>query len=154
MPVARAVPAPGSPARKAPARPPERPLPARTLGVSRSGHAGSPRELPAPCQGALLELEVHPRRYTNLVTAAPGGRARAAVVDELRVRGIVAVRLDAVTAGADVVVRVAVVRRVGRLQIPAQLPVQLVPPADGVHVGLVVADAVRVEVVLSTRVAD
>src|SRR5579872_676522 len=87
------------------------------------------------------------------MAAAPGGRARAAVVDEGEMRGIVAVGLDAVAARADIEVRVAVVRRVGHVEVPGQLLVELVPPLHGVHVGLVIAYAAGVEVVLSARIA-
>src|SRR6516225_4590852 len=100
------------------------------------------------------ELEVEPRREALRTAAAPGRGTRAAVVNERRVRGIVAVGLDSVAAGADVVVRVDVIDRHGVIEVPRQLLIELVPEGGRVHVRRVVADTVRVEVVLTTRVAD
>src|SRR6202008_1752147 len=80
------------------------------------------------------ELEVQPRRKTNLMAAAPGRGAGAAVVDERRVRGVMAVGLDAMAAGADIVVRIAVVRRISHVKVPGQLLVELVPVSKRVHV--------------------
>src|SRR4029077_4235900 len=86
------------------------------------------------------------------MAAAPGRRSGAAVVDERRMRGVVAVGLDAMAAGADVEVCVAVVHRLGSIEVPGQLLVELVPVGNRVHVRLVVA-VVRVVVVLAARVA-
>src|SRR5260370_33471805 len=75
-----------------------------------------------------------------------------AVVDEHRVRGVVAVRLDAMGARADVVVRVAIVGGIDHVEVVGELLVELVPPGERVHVRLVPAEKVRVEVVLSSRI--
>src|SRR4029077_6824139 len=99
------------------------------------------------------ELEVQPRREALRMAAAPGGGTGAAVIGEYRMRGIVAVRLDAMTAGADVVMCVGAVERLGPIKVPRQLLVELVPVRHRVHVRLILADEVGVVVVLSTRVA-
>src|SRR5215469_6485167 len=135
-------------------RPPGRPLPVLSPGEGRSGSAGSwccrPRHRnPEP----PLELVVQARREAERVTAAPGRRSSAAVVDERGMRRIVAVGLDAVAAGADVVVRIDVVDRLGGVDVEGQLLVELVPVRYRVHVRRVVAFPVRVEVVLAARVA-
>src|SRR5579871_6742612 len=87
------------------------------------------------------------------MTAAPGGRASAAVVDKQRMGCIVTVRLDPVPTCADVVVRVAVIGGIGNICIPAELLIKLVPEGDRSHVRLV-AVVVRVVIVLSARIAD
>src|SRR5689334_25408959 len=87
------------------------------------------------------------------MTAAPGRRTRAAVVDERKVSRVMTVCLDAMTARADVEVCIAVVHGLCHVEVPGQLLVELVPVLRGVHVGLVVAKLERVEVVLSTRIA-
>src|SRR5579871_2188900 len=88
-----------------------------------------------------------PGRDPHRVAAAPGGRTRAAVVDERSVRGIVTVGLDAVTAGADVVVSIAAVDGLRPIEVPRHLLVELMPVLSGVHVGVVVG-GLRIVVVL------
>src|SRR5579863_2267565 len=55
------------------------------------------------------EFIADPGRHADLVAPAPGGRTRAAVVDERKVGGIVTIGLETVATGADIVVRIAVV---------------------------------------------
>ena len=86
------------------------------------------------------------------MAAAPGRGTGAAVVDEQCVSSIVAVGLYSMAAGADVVMRVAVVCSVGNIKVPGELLVELVPPCDRGHVPLVVADPIRVVVVLPARI--
>src|SRR5579863_4299719 len=105
-----------------------------------------------PAHTSSSELVIDTRRDTQRMAAAPGRRTRTAVVGELVVRRIVAISLNAMPAGADIVVRVTVVGGVGNAQIRRQLLIKLVPPAEGVHVRLVLPDPVRVVVVLPTRI--
>src|SRR6516165_664419 len=123
----------------------------RAATAARPGHPLTPTGDRAL---TLLELEVQARRDALRTAATPRRGTGAAVVDERRMRGIVAVGLDPVAAGADVVVRVDVIDRQGVVNVPGQLLVELVPVGGRVHVRRVLADSVRVEVVLATRVAN
>src|SRR5215813_13911109 len=129
--------------------------PLYTTPASQGGRPGPPRHTrPRGIGRSRSELEVQARREALRTAAAPGRGTRAAVVDERRMRSIVAVGLDPVAAGADVEVRIDVIDRHGVIEVPRQLLIELVPVGGRVHVRRVMADSVRVEVVLTTRVAS
>src|SRR5579872_4323874 len=64
---------------------------------------------PVSASAVRLELVVHTQRYRLGSAAAPSRIARAGVVDDRRGGAIVAVGLDAMAAGAQIVVRIAAV---------------------------------------------
>src|SRR5882757_4820505 len=99
-----------------------------------------------------LELVVHARRKTHLAAAPPGGVAGTAVVDDRGVRGIVTVRRQPAAAGSDIIVGVAMVDGVGRIDVPIEVLVEVVLPRGREHIRVVVA-AQRIVVVLPARVA-
>src|ERR1700692_4030445 len=93
-----------------------------------------------------LELVVHTHRHPDQMTAAPGRGSRTAVIVEYGAGPVVAVGRDASAAGAHVVMGVAVVDGVGRVEIPIQVLVEVMLPGNGVHVRLVLR-IVRVVIV-------
>src|ERR1700716_1695954 len=105
----------------------------------------------APTRSAVLKLVIQPRRESLDAAAAPCRGTRAAVVNEHRVGPVVAVRREPPAAGAQIVVRIAVIDGQGRVEIPGQLLVELVPPGNRVHIGRI-ARSKRVEVMFSARV--
>src|SRR5579883_916922 len=140
------------PAQPPPPRPRSRLPPAPPPGAAPSTDlAASLRPIPRRTY-VISEPVAHPGRDAHRVTATPRGRARAAIVDERVVRGIVAVGLDAVAARTDVVVRVADVDGLGPVDVPAQLLVELVPVLRRVHVGVIIG-RVWIVVVLTARIA-
>src|SRR5215472_16155160 len=102
-----------------------------TTSLAPQDRQAGPPERPGPAIHSLTparvitrrrsELEVQPRREALRTAAAPGRGTGAAVVVEHRVRGIVAVGLDSVAAGADVVMRIDVIDRHGVIEVPGQL---------------------------------
>src|SRR3984885_9678208 len=77
-----------------------------------------------------LELVVQARGDADLMASAPGRRSGAAVVGEHGVRAVVAIRGHAAAAGAEVVVSIAVIDGVRRIQIPVQALVEAVLPGN------------------------
>src|SRR5712664_701949 len=120
------------------------------------GCKGTPGLTLTPCSASTelprLELVVHTRGKTHLAAAAPGRVAGAAVVDDRGVRGVVTIRREPAAAGADIVVGVALVDRVRRIEIPIEVLVEVVLPRDRVHVRPVIAIQ-RIVVVLPARIA-
>src|ERR1700731_4485379 len=135
------------------------------LTLSRRKRPGVPaplvaprRNLPNHCGPCFLyaspglELIVHTNRHPDFMTAAPGRRSRTAVIVEYGVGPVVAVGRDTSAAGADVVMGVAVVDGVGRVEIPVQVLVEVMLPGNGIHIRLVLR-IVRVVIVLPARIA-
>src|ERR1700734_4385139 len=121
----------------------------------RPGTRTRPWPNPKPLAGfkyQTLELVVQARGDADLMASAPRRRSGAAVIGEHGVRAVVAIRGHAASAGADVVVSIAVIDGVRRIQIPVQALVEAVLPRDRVHIRMVVG-GVRVVVVLPARVA-
>src|SRR5450755_1567816 len=97
----------------------------------RSGDvAASPAFLAAGCRNnamlGRLELVVDTRRDAHFLATAPGRISGTGVVDHRGVRGVVAVRREAAATCADVEVRIALVDRFGRIQIPVHVLVEAV----------------------------
>src|SRR5258708_36547732 len=99
-----------------------------------------------------LEPVVDPRREAYETASTPRGRARAAIVDVRRVRGIVTVISDAAPTRAQVIVRIAVIDGQRRVKVPGQLLVDLVFISQSKHVGVVIRVG-RIVIVLPTRIA-
>src|SRR5260221_11850984 len=120
------------------------------------GCNGTPGLTLTPCSASTefprLELVIHTRGKTYLVTAAPGRVAGAAVVDDRGIRAVVTVRREPAATGTDIVVSVALVDRIGRVEIPIEALVETVLPRNGIHVRRVIATQ-RIVVVLPARIA-
>src|SRR5580658_4219449 len=102
-------------------------------GQGRESVPGPTRSL-AGFKHSTLELVVQARGDANLMASAPRRRSRAAVIVDHGIRAVVAIRGHAASAGADIVVRIAVIDGVRRIQIPVQALVEAVLPGGGVHV--------------------
>src|SRR5450631_43139 len=85
------------------------------------------------------ELVVHAHGDSDFMTAAPRRRSRATVVVEHGIRAVVAVGRHAAAAGAEVVMRITVVDRIGRIQVAVQVLVEVMIPRNRIHVRLVLA---------------
>src|SRR5258708_29023584 len=85
-----------------------------------------------------LEPVAGARRGDWQPASTPRGRARAAIVDVRRVRGIVTVISDAAPTRAQVIVRIAVIDGQRRVKVPGQLLVDLVFISQRKHVGVVI----------------
>jgi len=72
-----------------------------------------------------LELVIQPGRESLDAAAAPGRGTRAAVVNEYRVSPVVTIRREPSAAGAQVIVRIAVIDGQGGVEVPGQLLVEL-----------------------------
>src|ERR1700736_2715026 len=83
---------------------------------------------------------------------APGRRSRTAVIVEYGVGPVVAVGGDAAAAGAEVVMGIAVVDGVRRVDIPVQVLVEAMLPGNGIHVRLILG-TVRIVVMLPARIS-
>src|SRR5258708_10806866 len=99
-----------------------------------------------------LELIVHTRGKADFTATAPRRIARAAVVDDRRIRAIVTVRREPAAPGAEIVVGVAFVDGIRRVGIPVNVLVEAVLPRDRVHVRRVVATR-RIVVMLPARIS-
>src|ERR1700730_5947667 len=99
-----------------------------------------------------LELIVHARGKADFTTTAPRRIARAAVVDDLRIRAIVTVRREPAPSRADIVMRIAFVDRIRRVEIPVNVLVEAVLPRNGVHVRRIVATR-RIVIALAARIS-
>src|SRR6202034_2233673 len=99
-----------------------------------------------------LELVIQTRRDADEVAAAPCGWSRAAVIREHGIRTIVAIRRETAAAGTDVIVSIAIVDGVCRIQVPVQTLVEAMLPRNGVHVGRI-DDSGRIVVVLAARIS-
>src|SRR6202022_1087674 len=99
-----------------------------------------------------LEPVVDPRREAYETASPPRGRARAAIVDVRRVRGIVTVISDAAPTRAQVIVRIAVIDGQRRVDVPGQLLIDLVLVGQRKHVGVVVRVG-RIVIMLTARIA-
>src|SRR6266702_1740912 len=97
-----------------------------------------------------LKLVIQSGRESLDAAATPGRGARATVVGEYSVSSVVAVRRESSAAGAQIVMRIAVIDGQCCVEIPAQLLVEFVPPRNRVHVSRI-AGAERVEVMFSAR---
>ena len=86
------------------------------------------------------------------MTTAPRCIARSAVVDDLRIRAIVTVRREPAPARADIVVRVAFVDGIRRVDIPVNVLIEAVLPRNGVHVRRIIAVR-RIVIALAGRVS-
>ena len=86
----------------------------------RPGTRTRPRPNPKPSVGfkhQTLELVVHARGDADLMASAPRRGSSAAVVVEHGVRAVVAIRGHAASAGADVVVGIAVIDGVRGIEV-------------------------------------
>src|ERR1700680_2350772 len=99
-----------------------------------------------------LELIVHTRREADFVTTAPRRIPGAAVVDDLRIRAIVTVRREPAPSRAEIVVRIAFVDGIRRVDIPVNVLVEAVLPRNGVHVRRIIAVR-RIVIALAGRIS-
>src|SRR5712672_1229117 len=120
----------------------------------------SPAESPSnvhggPCyfdRSPGLELVVQSGRNPDDATSAPSRVPGTAVVDDDGVRAIVTIRRKPAAAGAEIIMGVTLIDRVGRIEIPIEVLVEAVLPRDHVHIRRVMA-AQRLLVVLPARIA-
>src|SRR5216684_3860334 len=108
-----------------------------------------------PCyfdRSPSLELVVQAGRNPNDSAPAPSRVPGTAVVDDDGVRAIVTIRRKPAAAGAEIIMGVTLIDRVGRIEIPIEVLVEAVLPRDRVHIRRVIA-AQRIVVVLPARIA-
>src|ERR1700732_4809350 len=86
------------------------------------------------------------------MASAPGRGSGAAEVSERLSRTVVAVRRHAAAASAQIIVRIAVVDRFRRIDVPVQALVEAVLPRNRVHVRLII-EISRVVVMLPARIS-
>ena len=101
---------------------------------------------------SALERVVQTGRESDLMTSAPSRRSGAAVVNERLRRAVMTIRRDAAASRAEIIVRVAVVDRIRRVDIPVQILVETMFPRRREHIRIV-RDARRIVVVLAARIA-
>src|ERR1700719_2363087 len=120
----------------------EQTLPASLCDESRS----------TPAVDSDSERVMQTGRDTDLMTSAPRRRSGAAVVDERLGGAVMTIRRDAAPSGAQIIVRVAVIDRIRRVEIPVQVLVETMFPRRREQIR-VVRGAVRIVVVLAARIA-
>src|ERR1700674_5082718 len=89
-------------------------------------------------------------RDTDLMTSAPRRRSGAAVVNERLGSAVMTIRRDAAPSGAQIIVRVAVIDRIRRVEIPVQVLIETMFPRRREHIR-VVRGAGRIVVVLAAQ---
>src|SRR6267142_2013444 len=97
-----------------------------------------------------LELVVQAGGNPDDATSAPSRVPGTAVVDDDGVRAIVTIRRKPSAAGAEIIMGVTLIDRVGRIEIPIEVLVEAVLPRDRVHICRVIATQ-RIVVVLPAR---
>src|SRR5580698_2737291 len=97
-----------------------RTLPILSVGGRGRERVPGPTRSRPPASNTKLELVIQTRGDAHLMASAPRRRSGAAVIGEHGVRAVVAIRGHAASAGADVVVSIAVIDRVRGVQVPVQ----------------------------------
>src|ERR1700722_140635 len=98
------------------------------------------------------EPVVHAGRIAHDPAAAPGGRTRGTAIDDDGIGAIMAVSGQPAAAGAQIVVRIAMINGPRTVDVPAEVLIEAMLPRQRQHLGRIVG-AERIVVVLSARIA-